>query len=262
MNKLFIFSVFVILLVFSPIGLLVYYGFGPEANQIGSSQEVISSILLTLVSSLFASLIQIIALTPAAYYLSRHSNPILEIFSNLPASIPHPVIGIALLLMNSPLTPIGSFMHMIGIDFFNTFLGLVLALFVISSPIYLNSILSYFISLPEEPEIYAMGLGASETKVFLDVVLPNSWKGVLYAFLISTSRSISEFGSISIIAYSILQYPFYGISPASILIYKYYSFYGLGPSLTASALLVLIGAIFMIVLRTLSIELRIDRRKD
>lgn len=249
MNKLLIFSSIVLMFLFLPILFLLYYGLGPEINQIGYSQEVVKSIVLTLLSSAFSSFIQLLFLTPVAYYLSRHRNTLLEVIASLPASVPHPIMGISLLLINSPLTPIGSFMHSLGIDFFNTFLGLIVALTVISSPIYLSSMLSFFLSVPREPEIYAMGMGASEMGTFLDVVLPNARKGIFESYLISMSRSMSEFGSVAIIAYSILQFPFSGTPPASVLIFRYYSFYGLGPSLTSSALLVLIGASFMFLLR-------------
>jgi molybdate/tungstate transport system permease protein len=210
---------------------------------------VISSIILTLVSSATASLILVVILTPAAYYLARNRNPILETLADIPASIPHPVIGICLLLLNSRITPFGNFLHSLGIDFFNTFLGLVTALTIISAPIYLKSLQPFYISMPKEPEIYAMGIGASELMTFLSVVLPNSPRGITSAYLISMSRSMSEFGSIAIIAYAVLQFPFYGTSPAPVLIYQYYSFYGLGPALTSSALMVVVAIIFMVILR-------------
>lgn len=259
MNKLHLISLIIILILTFPIMVLVYYGFGPKLDPLGYGPSVISSVMLTVVSSAIASLVLVILLTPVAYYLARHKSPVLETVADIPASIPHPIIGICLLLINSNITPIGVFLHSIGIDFFNTMLGLVSALTIISAPIYLKSLQSFYIPMERGPEIYAMGFGASEFSTFLNVVLPNSFRGIIGAYLISMSRSMSEFGSVSIIAYAILQYPFYGVSPAPVLIYQYYSFYGLGPALTSSALMVTVGILLMLALRIVERRGKDDR---
>ncbi len=259
MNRLGLTALIVILLLIAPIIVLVYYGLGPALDPLGYSTTFLNSLTLTIVSSAIASLVLVLLLTPAAYYLARHRNSVLETLADIPASIPHPIVGITLLLLNSRITPIGNFLHSIGIDFFNTMLGLVAALTIISAPIYLKSLQPFYVSMPKEPEIYAMGFGASEFSTFTGVVLPNSIRGIVSAYLISMSRSMSEFGSISIIAYSILQYPFYGVSPAPVLIYQYYSFYGLGPSLTSSAVMVIVGILLMAALRIVEGISRHDR---
>ena len=89
-----------------------------------------------------------------------------------------------------------------------------------------------------------MGMGASRLKTLYSIVLPNSYDGLSSASLISMSRALSEFGSISIIAFYVLQFPFYGVSPASVTIYEFFSGNmsgGLNAAVSASAAMILVA---------------------
>jgi molybdate/tungstate transport system permease protein len=151
---------------------------------------------------------------------------------------------VALLILDSPLTPTGKFLLGLHINFYNTILGLVTALVIMSAPIYVKSMEPYFGSRDPSPEEFAMGMGASRLKTLYSVVLPNSFDGLSSASLISMSRALSEFGSISIIAFYVLQYPFYGVSPASVTIYELFSGNmsgGLNAAVSASAAMILVA---------------------
>ena len=249
MNWLKLVSGFSLALLVIPVFLLLYEGFGPLRDPIGYSYEVLRSIELTLISSAIAAAVSVVLFTPLAYYFARNKNSIGEALSDIPASIPHPIIGVAILVLASPLTPFGKFLLSVGINFFDSFLGLIIALTIVSAPIFIKSMQPFFQSMNIIHENYALGLGASKSRTFVSVVLPNSGKGILSASLISMSRAMSEFGSISIIAYYVLQQPFYGVSPAAVLIFQYYTYYGLGPAVTASAVMILVSIAMMIVLR-------------
>ena len=207
------------------------------------------SIELTLISSAIAAVVSVALFTPLVYYFARNKNSVGETLSDIPASIPHPIIGVAILVIASPLTPFGKFLLSIGINFFDSFLGLIVALTIVSAPIYIKSMQPFFQSMNIAHENYALGLGASKFRTFVSVVLPNSGKGILSASLISMSRAMSEFGSISIVAYYVLQQPFYGVNPAPVLIFQYYTYYGLGAAVTASAVMILVSIAMMILLR-------------
>ena len=229
--------------------LLLYEGFGPLRDPLGYSSEVFRAIELTLISSAVAAILSALLFTPLAYYFARNKNSLGEALSDIPASIPHPIIGVAILVIVSPLTPFGRFLLSIGINFFNTFLGLITALTIVSAPIYVNSMHPFFQSMNIAHENYALGLGVSKFRTFYAVVLPNSGRGMLTASLIAMSRAMSEFGSISIVAYYVLQQPFYGVNPAPVLIYQYYTYYGLGAAVTASAVMILVSIALMVLLR-------------
>jgi len=246
------FSIISLIVLILPIFTLVYLGFFVYRSPQAFSSIFFSSLLLTLFSSTIAMLVNIILFTPIAYILSRSnskSNKLVESIIDLPATIPHPVVGIALVFLTSPYTPIGSALNSIGISLFDNLLGLVYALVIVSAPIYIKSLKSYFDALPTSYEYFAKSLGASEFKVLFYVVLPISVRGLITSALISMARAMSEFGSIAIVAYYVLHPPFNGVSPASVIIFDYYTYYGPGPAITASAVMILIGLVYSFIIR-------------
>jgi molybdate/tungstate transport system permease protein len=250
MNWLKVIAAVSLALLIAPVVVLVYEGFGPLRTSSGYSYGVFRSIGLSLLSSAIAAIVCVAIFTPLAYYFARNQTKIGETLADIPASIPHPIIGIAILVLFSPLTPFGNFLQSIGINVFDTLFGLVLALTIVSAPIYVKSMQPYFQSMNKSHENFALGLGASKLRTFVSVVLPNSRRGILSASLISMSRAMSEFGSIAIVAYEVLSpKAFFGVSPASILIFNLYTFSGLQGAVTASAVLILVSVAIMVSLR-------------
>jgi molybdate/tungstate transport system permease protein len=245
MNWLRVVSVASLFLLLVPVAVLLYYGLGPLRSPAGYSVAVLRSIELSLVSSAVAAVVDVVLFTPLAYYLARGRDRLAETLVDVPVSIPHPIVGVALVILDSPRTPTGVFLNSLGIDFYNTILGLVVALVIMSAPIYVKAMQPYFESKDTAPEDFAMGMGASRFRTMLSVVLPTSVPGIESASFIAMSRALSEFGSISILAYYVLQYPFYGVSPASVTIFALFSGAAQGGSLdaavTASAVMVLIS---------------------
>lgn len=235
-----------------PILIILFYGLVVFRSSAGFSHTVFLSISLTVVSSATAAVIVFIVFTPLAYELARRRNTVFETASDIPASIPHPIVGIALLILDSPITPTGRFLNQIGINFFDTFQGLVAALVIVSAPVYIRAAQSLFSSRRIEPEILASSLGFSRLRVLYSVVVADSLRGIFSASLTAMSRAMSEFGSIAIVAYYVLQAPFNGVEPASVLIYEYYGYYGPQVAVTVSALMILISIVIIIALRVIS----------
>ena len=244
MNWLRLVSLASLFLLLIPVAVLLYYGLGPLRSPAGYSAGVLRSIGLSLVSSATAAVVDVVLFTPLAYYLARERDRLAETLVDVPVSIPHPIVGVALVILDSPRTPTGAFLNSLGIDFYNTVLGLVVALVIMSAPIYVKAMQPYFESKDAAPEDFAMGMGASRLRTMLSVVLPGSVPGIESASFIAMSRALSEFGSISIIAYYVLQYPFYGVSPASVTIFALFSGAvpgGLNAAVTASAVMILVS---------------------
>lgn len=244
MNWLRVISFAAVLLLLVPIAVLLYYGLGPFRSPAGYTTGVFRSIGLSIVSSAAAAIIDVALFTPVAYYLARWNDSLVESLVDLPVGIPHPIVGVALLILDSPLTPTGQFLLFLGINFFNTILGLVVALVIMSAPIYIKSMQPYLEAKDTSAEDLAMGLGASRLRTLYSIVIPDSWKGVVSASLIAMSRALGEFGSISIIAFYVLQFPFYGVSPASVTIFQLFSGAipgGLDAAVTASAAMILVA---------------------
>jgi molybdate/tungstate transport system permease protein len=244
MNWLRAISLATVFLLLVPIIVLLYYGLGPFRTPAGYTIGIFKSIELSLVSSGVAAIVDIVLFTPVAYYLARRKDTLVESFVDVPVGIPHPIVGVALLILDSPMTPTGQFLLFFGINFFNTILGLVVALVIMSAPIYIKSMQPYLESRDTAAEDFAMGMGASQLRTLFSVVLPDSLKGVASASLVAMSRALGEFGSISIIAFYVLQYPFYGVSPASVTIFQLFNGAipgGLNAAVTASAAMILVA---------------------
>jgi molybdate/tungstate transport system permease protein len=251
MNWLRLISFGALALLVIPVVALIIWGFSSLGSPLGFSSLVLKSILLTLLASGVTVGVEIILFTPLSFYLARNRNGIAETLADLPATIPHPIVGIALVLLDSPLTPTGRFLMSIGVDFFNSFLGLVVALTIISAPIYVKSMQPFYESMDQAPERFALGLGASRLRTFATVALPNSLRGIVSASLIALSRAMSEFGSIAIVAYTVLDAPFglSGVSPSSVVIFNFYDSGDLSAAITASAVLIVVSVPLMIALR-------------
>jgi len=229
-------------LLLLPIAVILYYGLGPLRTPSGYDFQVIRSIALSLASSALAALVDLVAFTPLAYLLARQRSGLAESLVDIPASVPHPIIGVALVLISSPLTPSGRFLQSVGINLLDTLAGLVAALVIMSAPIYVKSLQPFFEARNPAPEEFAMGMGASRWRTMVSIVLPDSFAGLANASLVSMSRALSEYGSVSIIAFYVLQYPFYGVSPASVQIVQYFSgLAGVGSAITASASMILLS---------------------
>lgn len=244
MNTLRAIALVALALLLVPVVVLLYYGLGPLRDSAGYGSDVIRSIELSLVASAIAAVADVVVFTPLAYYLARVEDRLAETLVDVPVSVPHPIIGIALLILDSPLTPTGRFLISIGIDFYNTILGLVVALVVMSAPIYVKAMQPYFEAKDSSSEEFAAGMGASPLRTLVGVVLPDSVPAVESASLLAMSRALSEFGAVSIIAYYVLQYPFSGVSPASVTIYSFFNGAvpnGLDAAVTASAVMILVS---------------------
>ena len=139
MNWLRVISLASLLLLLVPVAVLLYYGLGPLRNPAGYGSVVLRSIELTLFSSAVAAIVDVVLFTPLAYYLARGRDRIAETLVDIPVSIPHPIVGVALVILDSPRTATGQFLTSIGINFYNTVLGLVTALVIISAPIYIKA---------------------------------------------------------------------------------------------------------------------------
>ena len=258
-DTIWILSIVGAILLIMPIVVLLYYGFAVYRSSAGLSNQVFESILLTLVTSAISAAFVFLLFTPLAYELAMSSHSGLESISDIPASIPHPVVGIAFLILGSPFTPTGRFLSSIGISFFDSIQGIVVALTFVSAPIYIRTMQSVFSSRKQDTDLYTMSLGTSRIRMLYGAILPSLKRETLFAGLTSMSRGMSEFGSIAILAYYVTQYPFAGVSNASVLIYNYYGYLGPGVAVTASALMIVVSMAVLAAARLLG---RVGNRRS
>lgn len=238
-------------LLLIPIVALLWYGFVifHSFNVLGST--LIKAIELTVIASAMSAAIVFLVFTPLSYELARRKHSVLDMITDIPASIPHPVVGIAILILGSPITPVGRFLSSIGINFFDTILGMTVALSFVSAPIYIRAAQSLFTAAPVDQEIYARTLGISRIKTLYYILIPREARGFLSASLTSMSRAMSEFGSIAIVSYYIAGGYFSGVRPASVLIWEYYGYAGPAVAITAAAILIVVSMAILFAIKML-----------
>lgn len=213
-------------------------------------EEVYHSILLTINAALAATLIGILLGIPLAYLLARHQfrgKKFLEALIDIPIVIPHSAAGVALLFVFGRKFILGKFFHNLGIDFFQTFAGVVLAMMFVSIPFLIDSAKEGFKAIDIRLEKVARTLGASPWQVFFRISLPIAAKSILSGSILMWARGVSEFGAIMIIAYNA---SFLGTNSKvlPILVTDRFNF-GLNYARPVAAVGIIISLIIFIVLR-------------
>jgi molybdate/tungstate transport system permease protein len=218
--------------------LLLLFGSAPgDVWRTLWEDEVIDSLVLTFTCGLVATLAGIVFGTPLAYLLAKYrfrGKEIVQGIVDIPIVIPHPVVGIALLLVLSGLprgnSPVGHWT------------GIVLAMFFVSVSLLVNTLQEGFRSIPVQMEWTSRSLGVSPAGTFFRVSLPLVRQNLIAGGIMMWARSISEFGAIVILVYN--------PKVASVLIYERFTTYGLAHSLPVAVILVWTSLTLFLVMRT------------
>ncbi len=210
-------------------------------------QSVLKSIGFTLYASFLATILAVLLGIPLAYAIARNNfygKNIIESIIDIPVIIPHTVAGIALFSLLAIRSPVGSVFANLGIVFQDSLWGVVLAMFFVSYPLFVNSAKDGFLSINPNYERVARTLGASQWKSFYQIALPLSSHNLLSGAIMSWARGISEFGAVVVIAY----YPMI----ASTLIFYRFNTGGLKESQPIAVLLILLCFVIFLFLRLIS----------
>jgi molybdate/tungstate transport system permease protein len=235
--------------------IVLYYEVGPTGLAIAfEDSQFLESLNLTFLGAIFATMLNVFLGTPVAYALSRKiiklESTLYDIFLS-PVSIPHTVVGIMLLLTFSPSSPFYPLLK--NINPVDDILGLSLAMFYVSSPIYIMSIKETFDKADVELEYFIQSLGKDRYFIFEKVLIPEQFDSIIRIALLSLGRAISEFGSIIIIAYSVTFLPFFQyVKPVTVFKWYKNEVYGLSSALGYAAALLTISLLISFFIYALS----------
>jgi molybdate/tungstate transport system permease protein len=237
----------VLLFILAPILHILVSSSFPQIFETIKEKEVRSSISLTLLISLTATMVFAIFSIPLAYVLARKNfvgKKIVLGIIDLPILIPHSAAGIALLGVISRESMIGKIGEHVGISFIGNPLGIAVAMAFVSVPFLLHSAIDGFVNVPEKYEKAAYTLGTSNWRTFRTISLPLARRSILTGMIMMFARGMSEFGAIIIIAYNPMVTP--------ILIYERFNSFGLKYAQPVSAIFIVISLLFFLILRYLS----------
>jgi sulfate transport system permease protein len=120
---------------------------------------------------------------------------------DLPLALSPVVVGLALLLLYNERTGwLGPWLSQHGIKVIYALPGMVLATIFVSLPFVVREVVPVLREIGTEQEQAAATLGASRFQTFRRVTLPAIRWGVAYGVVLTTARSIGEFGAVSVIS--------------------------------------------------------------
>ncbi|MBP0016138.1 MAG: molybdate ABC transporter permease subunit [Cyanobacteria bacterium SBLK] len=121
----------------------------------------------------------------------------------LPLVLPPTVVGFLLLLLLGRNSPVGAFLQKLGIVLIFSWPAAVIAASVVAFPLMYKTVLGAFNQVDRNLIDCARTLGASEFRIFWQILLPLAWPGVVGGTILAFARALGEFGATLMLAGSI-----------------------------------------------------------
>jgi len=186
------------LIVLIPLGAVLLRstdeGLGTFWNAI-SEPEAVAAIKLTVIASFVIVAINAVMGTLIAWVLVRddfRGKRLVNSVIDLPFALPTIVAGLTLLALYGEDSPVG-----ISVTYTKIAVGL--ALLFVTLPFVIRAVQPVLHEIDEEMEEAAASLGASNTRIFRSIILPNLTPAIVAGCALAFARAIGEFGSLVLI---------------------------------------------------------------
>jgi sulfate transport system permease protein len=237
-----------------PVGLVFWRtfenGLGPVWDA-ATTPEAMHALWLTVLIALVAVPANTVFGVICALVIVRgrfHGKWLLNALVDLPFALSPVVIGLALYLVYARTGWLGGWLVDHGINVIFALPGMILATIFVSLPFVVRETVPVLREIGTEQEEAAWTLGASPLAAFFRVTLPAIRWGITYGIVLTTARSIGEFGAVSIVSGSIAG----RTETLTLHVQQRFQGFDLTGAYTASvelALLALITLLFMTLLR-------------
>jgi molybdate transport system permease protein len=169
--------------------------------------EIQYAIRLTLISCTISALLSIWVATPLGYLLSRFAfrgRWLIDTIIDIPIVLPPLVIGLSLLILfHLPIAGTNleeQIQRRLGFRVTYAQPAVVLAQFAVACAFAVQTMRVTFDQIDPRAEQVALTLGCRRGQAFLDVALPQAWRGMIAAATVAWARSLGEFGPILVFA--------------------------------------------------------------
>lgn len=130
----------------------------------------------------------------------KRGKSLLDGLFSLPMVLPPTVVGFFLLLLFGNNSLLGQFLDALGMGVIFTWQGAAVASMVVSFPIMYRTARGALEQVDENLIHAARTLGMSELRIFLRVMLPASWPGIMAGTILAFARALGEFGATIMLA--------------------------------------------------------------
>ena len=125
---------------------------------------------------------------------------VLDALIDLPFAVSPVVVGLSLFILYGRESAFGAWLIGHGIHILFSFPGLVLATIFVSIPFVVREVAPTLVEIGTDQEQAAAVLGADPWQTFFRVTLPAIRWGVVYGVVLTTARSLGEFGAVSVVS--------------------------------------------------------------
>lgn len=169
--------------------------------------EILAAIKLTVLSCSAATILSLWVATPLGYLLSRFRFPgrtLVDMLVDIPIVLPPLVLGLSLLILFH--FPIGGWRlenwlrDSVGFGVTYRWPAVVLAQFSVACAFAVRTMRVTFDQIDPRAEDVARTLGCTRAQAFVQIALPQAWRGMMTAATIAWARSLGEFGPILVFA--------------------------------------------------------------
>lgn len=169
--------------------------------------EIQAAFRLTILSCTVAAILSLWVATPLGYLLSRYKFPgrgVIDTIVDIPIVLPPLVLGLSLLILFH--LKIGEFQlegwlrDKVGFPVTFRWPAVVLAQFSVACAFAVRTMKVTFDQIDPRAEDLARTLGCTRGQAFIQIALPQAWRGMIAATTIAWARALGEFGPILVFA--------------------------------------------------------------
>ena len=163
----------------------------------------ISPLIISIKTALTSTIITFVFGILIAYKMTCYKGKyqsFIDTVLTLPLILPPTVVGFFLLIIIGKNGPIGILLENLDINLIFTWSATVISAAVVSFPIMYRTSRGAFEQIDEDMISAARTLGLSNKKIFLRIIIPLAYPGIISATVLSFARALGEFGATLMIA--------------------------------------------------------------
>lgn len=197
---------FVALIIVMPliVVLMEAFGDGLEAYWAAlTTPDTAAAVKLTLLTVAIVVPINVVLGVAAAWAIGRfrfRGRSTLITLLDMPLAVSPVIAGMAFVLLFGVKGLLGPTLKQAGIDVIFAPPGIIIATLFVTFPFVARELIPFWETQGNEEEEAALVLGAKPRTMFLRVSLPNARWALLYGVVLTTARSLGEFGAVSVVS--------------------------------------------------------------